>query len=105
MDRTRLDIELYRAEASLFRRLTDRERTDQIRELYDLYLAFQRAKSPEQIQRENRAEHRLNRGRMNPRYRELREASSRASENPGAIHASGGAEANSPAPTDAGAGR
>lgn len=45
-----------------------------MRGLYEAYLAFQRTKSADQIARERRAEWRLNRGRLNPRYRALQEA-------------------------------
>lgn len=71
MDRARADRLHYRNEAALAARLTDRDRTEQMRELFELYLAFQRGKSPEEIVRELRADWTLNRGRMNPRYRAL----------------------------------
>ena len=80
MDRTRADQILYRSEARLAETLTDQERTDQMRELFELYLAFQRAKDPEQLAREERAEWLLNRGKTNPRYLALREAANRADE-------------------------
>lgn len=74
MDRAELDWLHYKREASLSAKLTDEERWAQMRDLYEAYLAFQRTKSPEQIARERRAEWRLNRGKLNPRYRALREA-------------------------------
>lgn len=70
MDRAQLDWLHYKREASLSAMLTDEERWAQMQGLYEAYLAFQRAKSPEQIARERRAEWRLN----NPRYRALQEA-------------------------------
>ncbi len=78
MDRTHADLVLYRSEARLAAKLTDQERTDQMRELFELYLAFQRTKDPEQLAREQRAEWLLNRGKTNPRYLALREAANRA---------------------------
>ncbi len=74
MDRAQLDWLHYKREASLSAKLSAEERWAQMRDLYEAYLAFQRTKSPEQIARERRAVGRLNRGRMNPRYRALREA-------------------------------
>jgi hypothetical protein len=75
MDRAQLDWLHYKREASLSARLTAKERWAQMDELYEAYLAFQRAKSPEQIARERRAQWRLDRDRLNPRYRALQEAS------------------------------
>jgi len=60
--------------------LSDRDRTEQMRELFELFLAFQRSKSPQQIIRELRAEWSLNRGRLNPRYLALLEQANRAEE-------------------------
>ena len=80
MDRTRADRLLYLSEARLAETLTDQERMDQMSELFELYLAFQRAKDPEQIAREERAEWLLNRGKTNPRYLALRDAANRADE-------------------------
>ena len=65
------DLSYYRAEASRSRELTDRGRVDQMRELYDLYLMFQRSKSAEQVAAEERADRLLNAWRLNPRYRAL----------------------------------
>lgn len=78
MDRAQLDWLHYKREASLNAKLDDRERWEQMRGLFEAYLAFQRTKTPEQIARERRAEWRLNRGRLNPRYRALREEAHRA---------------------------
>ncbi len=80
MDRIELDRRHYRAEAALAANLTDQERTDQMRTLFEMYLAFQRAKDEEQLEREQRADWRLNRGKTNPRYLALREAANRAGE-------------------------
>lgn len=74
MDRAQLDWLHYKREASLNAKLTDEDRWAMMRDLYEAYLAFQRAKSPEQIARERRVEWRLNRGRLDPRYRALSEA-------------------------------
>jgi hypothetical protein len=74
MDRAQLDWLHYKREASLNAKLTAEDRWAMMRDLYEAYLVFQRTKSPEQIARERRAEWRLNRGKLNPRYRALQEA-------------------------------
>jgi hypothetical protein len=71
MDRAQLDWVHYKSEAALNAKLDDQERTEQMRELYEAYLAFQRTKSPGQIAKEQQADWRLNRVRLNPRYRAL----------------------------------
>jgi hypothetical protein len=71
MDVARRDAAYYRGEASRSKGLTDRERVEQMRELYDLYLMFQRSKPAEKIAAEERADRLLNAWRVNPRYRAL----------------------------------
>lgn len=78
MDRARLDWLHYRQEAVLNAMLDDDERTEQIRDLFEAYLAFQSGKTPEQIAREERADWILNQPRLNPRYRALLEEANRA---------------------------
>ena len=78
MDQARSDWLHYKNEARLAAKLGDRERTEQMRELYEAFLAFQRSKSPEQILRELRADRKLNRWRLDPRYRELLEEANRS---------------------------
>ncbi len=71
--RHRRDWESYKRESRLAERLDDRARFALMREMYLLYLAFQRAKTAEQLEAEVRAERRLNAWRLNPRYRSLME--------------------------------
>lgn len=71
--RRRRDWESYRKESQLAERLDDRARFALMREMYLLYLAFQRAKTAEQLEAEARAERRLNAWRLNPRYQALKE--------------------------------
>jgi hypothetical protein len=78
MDRRTRDWLHYKSEASLAAGLSDRDRVDQMRELYLAYLAFQRTKSADQLRRELEADWRLNRNRTNPRYLALREQAARA---------------------------
>jgi len=78
VDRIRADRLHYIGEAALSATLDDRQRTAQMKELFELYLAFQRDKTPEQLTRELRAEWLLNRGRTNARYLALRREADRA---------------------------
>jgi hypothetical protein len=82
MDRMQADWIHYREEAALSARLTDSERWAAMRDLYEMYLAFQRTKSPEQIIREIRADWRLNPIRRNPRYRRLLDEAAAAAGGP-----------------------
>jgi hypothetical protein len=65
----------YKRESRLAEGLDDRARLAQMEEMYLLHLTFQRAKTPEQLEAESRAERRLNAWRLNPRYRSLGEES------------------------------
>jgi len=65
------DLAYYRGEASRSRDLTDRERVEQMQELYNLYLMFQRSKPAGRVAAEERADRLLNAWRLNPRYRAL----------------------------------
>jgi hypothetical protein len=78
MDRARADWLHYKAEASLAALLDDRGRTEQMQSLFEAFLAFQRSKSPEEIARERMADRRLNRAKLNPRYRALLDEANRA---------------------------
>ena len=63
----------YKRESRLAEGLGDPARVTQMEEMYLLSLMFQRAKPPEQLEAEARAERRLNAWRLNPRYRSLLE--------------------------------
>ena len=69
--RHRRDWLSYKKESRLAEGLDDRARFAQLEEMYELFLVFQRAKSPEQLKPEARAERRLNAWNLNPRYRAL----------------------------------
>lgn len=64
------DREYYFRQASCNKNLTDEQRIEDMRQLYLMYLEFQKTKTPEQIERETRAWRVFNEPKLPQKYLE-----------------------------------
>lgn len=70
MDKTSLekDVKYHFSQASLSAQLTDEQREQMMRDLYELYIIFQKSKSQKQIEREKKAWAMLDTPKIAPKY-------------------------------------